>query len=145
MRKQIDLSKTKQAVTFITFFLWASGIYGIYLNFNISISSVMILFFIVTVFLFYQTLKISNPKSLCLLFFSLVIGLIMTELIWTFSFWPLDHFSIGAMLLVIFWFWWDILGRFLQKKLNKKIIFEDIIFGILGLGLIFLSTKWLPI
>jgi len=141
---EIDCLKINQAISFITFFLWTSGIGKAYLNFNISVSLAMILLFVVIIFLFYQSSKISNPESPHLLFYSLVIGFMMTELAWTLSFWPLEHFSIGATLLVIYWFWWDILGRSLKEKLNKKIIFKDIIFGALGIGLILLSTKWLP-
>lgn len=140
-----DCLKINQAISFITFFLWTSGISKACLNFNISVSLAMVLLFVVIALLFHQSLKISNPESSHPLFYSFVIGFMMTELAWVLSFWPLEHFSIGATLLVVYWFWWDILGRSLKEKLNKKIIFEDLIFGTLGIGLILLSTKWLPI
>ncbi len=141
---EIDCLKINQAISFITFFLWTSGISKAYLNFNISVSLAMTLLFVVIVLIFHQSSKISNHEFPHLLFYSLVIGFMMTELAWTLSFWPLEHFSIGATLLVIYWFWWDILGRSFKEKLNKKIIFKDLIFGALGIGLILLSTKWLP-
>ena len=140
-----DHLATIQSVAFLTFFLWASALSKAYLSFTISIFSTMVLFFTVAAFIFYLSLKISNPKSSDLLFYSILAGFIIAELFWALSFSPLGHFSISAVLLIIFWFWRDILQRHFENKLSRKIILQNIIFGAVGLGLIFLSAKWLPI
>ena len=76
-------------------------VYAFYLNYKLP--SYLPLFFIALT-CFGLSFFLYNKK----IFFSLIISLIITEIFWTMLFWPFSTLTISGVLLVIYYFIWQI-------------------------------------
>ena len=143
------------AATVSTIFFAYAGIYGLYLNFLISLWWLMVVFLIVTLLVSYQcfsvlyysliTIKIKTLALKNIWLYSFLMALTMAEIIWTVSFWPFGYLTIGTIALILYYIVWDIIqNRFLNSLTKKKIIF-DLIFFSLAIGIILISSPWTPI
>lgn len=114
-----SLEVNKITSNFICFFIVSVLIYAIYLNYKLP--SYAPLFFIA---LFCFGLSFLLYKKL---FFALIITLIISEIFWTMLFWPFSTLTIAGVLLIIYYFIWQIHK---SKKLKQNLA--------LASGLIFL-------
>lgn len=125
-------------------FFFFTGIYGFYLNFEVPLWSLMLLCFLGTSLVSYETLvPIERRKDETQLhIYSLLLGLMMGELVWVMSFWPFGYLTTGAVLLIFYYILWDVAFDAFRKKLSfKRAVFRLIFF----LGLVFLlifSSPW---
>ncbi len=143
-----------QTIVFISIFLLSSGMYGIYLDFDLPVWSIMLA---ISISIFFSTLyltKINFLKSKALelhldsfknktfTFYSFLFGFIALELVWIISFLPVNHLTIGAVMLSFYYSFWNILRGYLRNELSKKTVFSNLIFFILAIGFIFMTSKW---
>ena len=143
-----------QTIVLISIFLLSSGMYGVYLDFDLPVWSIM---FAVSISIFFSTLyltRINFLKSKALelhldsfknktfTFYSFLFGFIALELIWIISFLPVNHLTVGAMILSFYYSFWNILRCYLRNELSKKTVLLNLIFFISAIGFIFMTSKW---
>lgn len=61
------------------------------------------------------------------LFFSFIIAFIIGEVIWALSFWPFGYLTTGMTAVIIFFFFWSIVRKFIKKELTKCFIVANIL------------------
>lgn len=128
-----------------TIFLFYSVTFGIYLNFNIPLWIFMFVMMLATSLISFQYFWIINRDEKNVLNYSLVLGLIMAEIVWILNFWPFGYLTTGAITLIFYYVFWDLVqSHFLNELSKKRVISNMIIFGIL-VALILSSTPWLPV
>jgi hypothetical protein len=143
-----------QTIVLISIFLLSSGMYGIYLDFDLPVWSIM---FAISVSVFFSTLyltKINFLKSKALelhldsfknktfTFYSFLFGFIALELIWIISFLPVNHLTVGAVILSFYYSFWNILRNYLRNMLSRKTAFLNFLFFISAISFIFITSKW---
>jgi len=143
-----------QTIVLISIFLSSSGMYGIYLDFDLPSWSIMLAIFISIFFATLYLTKINFLKSKALelhldsfknrtfLFYSFLFGFIALELVWIISFLPVNHLTVGAIILSFYYFFWNILRSYLRNELSKKIAFSNLTFFVVAVGFIFITSKW---
>lgn len=128
-----------------TIFLFYSTSYGIYLNFNIPLSMFMLSIMAVTSIISYQYFSSIKKENKNVLSYSAVLGFVMAEIVWVLNFWPFGYLTTGAVSLIFYYVFWDLVqGHFLNELSKKKVIVNIVIFGLL-IALILASAKWLPV
>ncbi len=143
-----------QSIVLISIFLLSSGMYGIYLDFDLPVWSIMLAFFTSIFFSTLYLTKINFLKSKALelhldsfknktfTFYSFLFGFIALELVWIISFLPVNHLTVGAVILSFYYSFWNILRTYLRNRLSRKIVFSNLVFFTLAIGLIFITSKW---
>ena len=134
-----------KSVVLISVFLWAAGSYGLYLNLELSIHLLMLIILINIIFSTRCLLKInfaSQKIPAALWFYPFLFGLIMVELVWAISFWPIERLAVGAIILANYYVFWNILESRLKNSLNKKIIFSNILFLAIVIASLLFSSQW---
>ncbi len=140
--KAFSIENISSAANLFCFFLIAAIIYGLqsFLNFSVALSAVAMLFLVV--FLVYQNIwssKISQPGSLSYIF---IICLIIIELMWLISFLPVN-FNISALTIsIVYYIIIGLTKNYLSDQLDNQTIRSYLIFGFVGLAIIFASSKW---
>ena len=132
------------AATAILFFY--SATYGIYLNFFVPLWVLMLLYLAATFLVSYQyfrILKDGNRKLVCT--YSLVLGLIMAEIAWVINFWPFGYLTAGIISLIFYYILWDLNRSYFLNVLSKKRFVANVIFFGFLMGIVLLSSKWLPV
>jgi len=143
-----------QTIVLISVFLFSSGIYGIYIDLNLSVWVIMIVIFI-CVFLstFYLTrinflkskgleLHLDSAKNKTFLLYSFLSGFLVSELIWAISFLPANHLTTGAIILCSYYVFWSVLRDYLRNSLTKKSVFLNLIFLVVFESFIIIANKW---
>ena len=143
-----------QTIVLISIFLLSSGMYGIYLDFDLPVWSIMLAIFISISFSTLYLTKINFLKSKALelhldsfknktfSFYSFLFGFIALELVWVISFLPVNHLTVGAVILSFYYSFWNILRNYLRNKLSKKIVFSNLLFFTSAIAFIFMTSKW---
>ncbi|MCK4892062.1 MAG: hypothetical protein KAS78_05325, partial [Candidatus Pacebacteria bacterium] len=143
-----------QAIILISVFLISSGIYNLYIDFDLPLWVVILIIFITIFFSTIYLTKINFLKSKAhelyldsiknktFSFYSFLFGLIVVELIWAISFWPANHLTVGAIVLSIYYFCWNILKNYLRNKLSKKNVILNSIFFIAFFCITLLTGNW---
>ena len=128
---------------FATAFFFYSGFYGLYLNFNIPLWSLMFVFLVITFILSYHYLRWTSSDKGKALTYSLILGLAMAEISWVINFWPFGYLTTGVIALIFYYVFWDLAQSYFTERLSKKKIVINLIFFSLLIGLILWSSRWL--
>lgn len=143
-----------QSIVMISVFLFSSGIYGIYIDSGLSTWTLLIFIFAEVFFSNLYLAKINFIKSIELnlhlnsarnktfTFYSFLVALLITELVWAMSFWPANHLTIGAIILISFYAIWNVIRNYLRNKLTRHVIFSNMIFFIIFNLAIIITSKW---
>ena len=141
-----------KSVLLVSVFLWTVGIYGLYIDLELPVHLLMLTVLLSAVFSTRCLLRISQLSrnmisrekfsSSAAWFHSFLLGLIMVELIWAISFWPVSQLTAGAIILVNYYVFWNILENYLKNTLSKKIISSNILLLATAVILLLLSSKW---
>ena len=136
-----------KSVILISVFLWIAGSYRLYLDLELSTHLIMLIILINVIISTYCLLKINfisqKQKALSSLwFYPFLLGLVMVELTWAISFWPISQFTAGAIILVNYYVFWNILENYLKNSLNKKVVFSNILFLAVIIILLLSSSQW---
>jgi hypothetical protein len=128
-----------------TIFFFYSAVYGIYLNFVFPLWALMLAFLFVTTLVSFQYLWILKKDLKMVWSYSLVLGLIMTEIAWVLNFWPFGYLTTGVIALIFYYIFWDlVVGAFNGILTKKKVIINMAFFNSLVL-IVLLSSHWLPV
>ncbi|TSD00920.1 MAG: Uncharacterized protein Athens071425_536 [Parcubacteria group bacterium Athens0714_25] len=128
----------------VTIFFFYTSVYGVYLNFAISLWFLMAVFLVATFLASYQYLEIINLEKMSVWKYSVILGLIMSEISWVVNFWPFGYLTTGVILLIFYYIIWDIIQSYFLKLLSKKRVVANMVFFSLLIGIILLSSRWLP-
>ena len=143
-----------QAIILISIFLISSGIYSVYIDLDLSLWTILIIIFITifssTIYLtkinFLKSkaheLYLDSSKNKTFVFYSFLFGLIIVELVWVISFWPANHLTVGAIVLLTYYFCWNVLRDYLRNNLSKKIVILNSLFFMTFLCITLLTGNW---
>ena len=123
-------------------FVYAAA-YGLYLNFEVPLWLLMLVFFLSSFIVSYQTLRgISFRPRRYVLLMSLILGSIFGELVWILHFWPFGYLTTGMITLLLFYWMWKVALDALRGNFRERIfLFETLALGGLIVLLLF-STPW---
>ncbi|MFA7169252.1 MAG: hypothetical protein WC178_00125 [Candidatus Paceibacterota bacterium] len=142
-----------QAITMFSIFFLSSGIYGIYSVANIHSWQLLIIMFMGIYFSSFYLTKINFLKSQelelhldyyknrSLNFYSFLLALLMLELIWTMTFLPINQLTFGAIVLTIFFSYWNIVRGYLRGELTRRKFIGEVAFAITTTLIILLTSK----
>ncbi|MFA6027925.1 MAG: hypothetical protein WC752_03285 [Patescibacteria group bacterium] len=103
---------------------------------------VMILIFVFTYLLTWQTMWINQVHSHKFKYFSLIMAAVCTEMFWALKFWPTSYYVNGLVLAAVFF----ILSHFVKLRhsetLSKKIIFRYLAGSAFVLTIILATAQW---
>lgn len=150
------------AATASTIFFTYASAYGLYLNFLVPLYSLMIVYLAVTLLVSYQHFsiiysppenenkiafggKMSGSDRKPVWIYSFVLGLIMSELIWTMNYWPFGYLTTGVIALILYYVIWDIIQCHFQDILSRKRVAANMILFTFLIGCVLISAKWIPV
>ena len=121
------------STTIITAFLgyatiWAFYFY-FYFYFNFSVYLMLSLIFIFTAILFYQLIHLTGILGMRTFIFALIASLLITEIAWLISFWPVEYIFSALLILVCFYVMWGVMHHKFEETLTKRLLFEYLIIG----------------
>ncbi|MDF1498296.1 MAG: hypothetical protein P1P85_02995 [Patescibacteria group bacterium] len=143
-----------QSIIMISVFLISSGIYSLYIDLDLPLWIMMTIIFITIFFsTIYLTrinflkskaddIHLDSIKNKTLNFYSFLSGLIVVELIWAISFLPANHLIIGAIILSVYYSFWNILKDYLRNMLLEKIIISNLFFVLIFLIITIFTVNW---
>lgn len=143
-----------QSIILISIFLFSSGIYALYINLDFSLWVLFLAIFIAVFFAtFYLTrtnflksldleLHLDSAKNKTFLFYSMLSGFLAMELIWTMSFLPINHITVGAVTVSLYFSFWSILKSYLRNELRKKVIVSNLLFFLIATSIIIFTSRW---
>lgn len=124
------------------FFTYAAA-YGLYLNYEVPLALLMLVFFLATGIVAFQTLYWAGRDDVReVLLSSVALGTVMGELVWAAHFWPFGYLTIGAALLVFFYLLWRLTLDLLRGSVaGKRMLIEGSILLLL-IALLLLTSPW---
>jgi len=127
------------------FFTYASA-YGLYLNFLVPLTYLMIVYLIVTLLVSFQYFAIiKRDQRKIVWMYSFLLALIMTEVIWTMNYWPFGYLTTGVIAFILYYVLWDLTQSYFLNLLSKKrVVANMVFFSSLVVGVL-LSAKWIPV
>lgn len=143
-----------QSMIIYSVFLFSSGIYGVYIDFGLPIWQLMLVIFIGIFFSTYYLININFIKSMELglhldsaknktfILYSFLFAFMISELIWSLSFWPSNQLTVGAIILISYYSAWNVLKSYLRNELTRTVIISNVLLFVV-LNIIIISTsKW---
>lgn len=134
------------AATAATIFFTYASLYGLYLNFLVPLYWLMLAYLFTTLFVSYQHFSIilgGGTRKVWI--YSFLLALVMTELIWVMSFWPFGYLTTGTIALILYYILWDIIETYFLNLLSRKRVVANVVLFSILIGLILLSSKWIPV
>jgi hypothetical protein len=128
-----------------TIFFFYSSVYGIYLNFVFPLWALMLAFLFVTTLISFQYLWILKKDIRMVWSYSLVLGLIMTEIAWVLNFWPFGYLTTGVVALIFYYIFWDLVCMAFKATLTKKRVIQNMAYFVCLAFVVLLSSHWLPV
>jgi hypothetical protein len=142
-----------QSIIMFTVFFLSSGIYGIYIITGMLPYEMMIFVFIGIYLASYYLISINYLKSQELElhldyyknrafgFYSFLPPVLMVELAWAMTYLPINHLTFGAIILIVFFSYWNIIRKHLRSELTKKNLVENIVFLLLASSIILATSR----
>lgn len=124
-------------------FLFFASMYGLYLNFTVPLPVLLLVFFLGTLGVSYQTFfsAASGDRKQAVLYASFL-ALVSAEAVWVASFWPFGYLTSGAVLLVFFSLLWELLLSGLAGTFSRKRMYTRVIFSVFLFALLLSSSPW---
>jgi len=126
-------------------FLFYAASYGIYINFAIDLWILMIFFLLVTISTTFQYLILTDRGKNEVLRYSIVLGLIMSEIAWVVNFWPFGYLTTGVITLIFYYVFWDITQAHFLSMLSKKRVVSVLLLVVVLVGMVLLTSKWVAV
>lgn len=130
-------------LNFISFFLFASSVYGVQLFLGLPIWPLEIFMLFISGLSFFQMVWVNKIDIKAGMPYILICSLVVLELSWAFSFLPFNFNILGLCLSVCYYVLTGLAKNFLQDKLNEKNVKAYLIFGSISLLLIIITAKWI--
>lgn len=124
------------------FFTYAAA-YGLYLNYDVPLALLIFVFFLVTVIVAFQTLFWAGRDDVReVVLTALALGAIVGQGIWIAHFWPFGYLTIGATMLLFFYFLWRPTLDWLRGRVAwRQVLFESLILLVL-LAVLLITSPW---
>jgi len=120
-------------------------IYGIYLNFVFPLWALMLAFLCISTLVSFQYLWLIKKDKQSVWSYSLVLGLVMTEIAWVMNSWPFGYLTTAVVTLMFYYVFWDMVqSHFLGLLSKKRVVANMVFFGILA-AIVLGSSHWLPV
>lgn len=133
------------ATALATIFVSYATVVGIYLNFVFPPWALMLAFLLITTLVSFQYLWILKKDKRSVWNYSLVLGLVMTELAWAANSWPFGYLTTAVVTLMFYYVFWDMAAAHFLGSLSKRRVATNlIVFGLLA-ALVLGSSPWLPV
>jgi hypothetical protein len=120
------------------FALYAT-IYGLQVRSLLSATAVMI----VTLPLALELLRGTEEQLGTTWQHAAIIALICGEVTWALNRWGLSALSGGALLLIVFYTFSGTTQQYQAGRLTRRVVFEFVVIGLVGLTLVVISSPWL--
>lgn len=142
-----------QAIVMFAVFFASSGIYGIYIITDMLPWQLMASMFIGIYCSSYYLIEINYRKSQELAlhldyvknrafrFYSFLSTLLMVELVWVMTYLPINHLTFGAIILIVFFSYWNIIRKHLRSGLTRRSLEANLIFIMLATTFILLTSR----
>ena len=142
-----------QTIVLFSLFFLSSGIYGIYSIANIRPWQMTLIMFAGVFLASYYLIRINFLKSRELElhldyyknrsfnFYSFLLALVMVELVWVMIFLPINHLTFGAIILTVFYTYWDIVRNHLRSALTKRKFIVALAFAVIATSVILATSK----
>jgi hypothetical protein len=127
-----------------TIFLWYCLIFYFYLYFGWDKWVVMFSVLAVNSCISWQALLRKNISTLNLRAYMLIMALILCEITWAISFWPVVYLVGGLVLTCAFYVLWGLIQNKIDNTLNLKVILEYLSIALAILAVVLGTTKWIP-
>jgi hypothetical protein len=124
-------------------FLFFAGAYGFYLNFTFPLWGLMLLFALATFLISFQTLvAFTRHERRRALIYAITHAIVMGELIWGMSFWPVGYLTTAAVAIILYYLLWDIARDALQNELSLRRTLIRIASSLALAAFVMLSSPW---
>lgn len=142
-----------QTIVFFSLFFLSSGVYGIYSIANILPWQMTLIMFTGIYLSSYYLIRINFIKSQELElhldyyknrsfnFYSFLLALVMVELVWVMIFLPINPLTFGAIILSIFFSYWDIVRSYLRNELTRRKFLVAVLFAVIAVCAILFTSK----
>ncbi len=127
-----------------TAFFFYSSVYGVYLNFAVSLWILMLLFLGVTYGISRQYFLLVNSDKKIVSVYSLILAMAMAEIAWIINFWPFGYLTTGVIVLMLYYVLWDLIQSHFLNLLSKRRLAANVAFFSFLIILILATSKWLP-
>lgn len=145
-KKDLTAKAMSNLAALSSLFCWFASVFGWYLNIEMPVWAIMIIFAVVTFPVSYVLLVINelemnrNQRIL----YSVFLSYLMAGAIWIQGFWPFGYLTTGVIALIIFYSGWEIVRNYFLDKMTLRRLTFSIFFLVGTASLILLSTKWYP-
>ncbi len=129
---------------FFTVFLWCSLIFYIYLYFGWPKWAVILSVFIMSFLIAYQSLLKKNIPSIISWVYILILVLILIEITWIITFWPVGYLIGGMVILTSFYVLWGLIQDHIDNKLKLGTVLEYLAVSFIILAIVLGTTRWIP-
>lgn len=124
------------------FFTYAAA-YGLYLNYEVPLALLMLVFFLASGIVAFQTLFWAGRDDVREVFLAaLALGAILGELVWAVHFWPFGYLTVGAAMLLFFYLLWRPTFDLLRGGIAWKKLLVESVTLILLLALLLATAPW---
>jgi hypothetical protein len=128
-----------------TLFLWYAATFGWYLNVAFPIWALMVITAVVTFLAAYSDFTANQLEVDKRLVYRVFLATLVAQTVWIQNFWPFGYLTMGVITLIIYCVGWETILNFFLKKLTVRTILFEIIFLVVSIGLVLLSTNWYPV
>lgn len=128
--------------TSLTFFLFASGTYGLVFHLRFPLWAAGLLVGSMTALLTYHVVGRATAELSRRLFWSVLLALLVLEALLVFSLYPLAYPAVGGALFVVFYLLLHLLQRALYDRLTRRVVLEYVGVAATAVALILLTAEW---
>ncbi|MFA4931138.1 MAG: hypothetical protein WC570_04730 [Patescibacteria group bacterium] len=117
-------------------------------HFSVSIALPLWILMVVVVFfsfaIFYSILWASGLDRSIVVLYTVLLGLLISEIFLVISFWPVDPSAKSIVLVVVMYIFWGLLSHWLEKIMSARIVAEYVLLGLVLMAAVLLTASWLP-
>jgi len=146
-----DKDKTAKAMgnlaAFAALFAWFASGYGWYLNIQMPIWLLMMIFAAVTFLVSYVAFRINGLElnGYQRVLYSVFLAYLIAGTVWIQNSWPFGYLTTGVITLIIYYSAWDLISTYFLQKLTIKRAIFNLSFMIGASALILVSARWYPV
>lgn len=117
-------------------------------HFSVSVDIPLWVLMVIVIFfsfaIFYSILWASGLERGIVILYTVLLGLIISEIFLVISFWPVDPSAKSIVLVVAMYIFWGLLSHWLEKIMSFRIVLEYVLLGIVLMLVVLLTASWLP-
>ena len=136
------IERVSLILSVVTTFLLSSALFGLLILVHVPLWMLAPAFFLFATFMVYSTLWVSKVDSDRSSSYSLVGGLLLTQIFIALSFLPVAHTTNAALLAVFLYFFLGMSRADFMKRLTRRVFLRYLFFTVIVLTIILVTTKW---